>query len=271
MPQNLIKLNDLLQINDFKNHKIRLLTTYSNTINPLDFFRNHDNDELMKWLFWNYSKQKSFKVGQTVIGLVRIDGNKWLLFNISTVTKDLDKYDGVGFDYKIESKYQKYFGRVIVEYHNKVQNLIRNANTIIDDCNVSQIIEDKFEDEEFPGYENVNISWTAMKRVLDKNSWKTALQNQKGVYLITDISTGKMYVGSASGENMFLGRWQTYIKNGHGGNSDLKKLDFEYIKENFRYSILDIFKSTVDDNYILSRESWWKDILLTKKFGYNNN
>ena len=266
-----IKLNDLLQISDLKNFKIRLLTTYSNTINPLDFFRNNNNDELMKWLFWNYQKQKSFKVGETVIGLVRLDGNKWLLFNISTVTKDLDKYDGIGFDYKIESQYQKYFGRVIVEYNNKAQKLIRWASGMIDECNVAQIIEDKYEDEEFPGYENVNISWEVMNRVLGKSSWKTALQNQKGVYLISDVSTGKMYVGSAYGENMILGSWQAYIKHGHGGNVDLKELDLEYIKENFRYSILDIFKSTVDDKFILSKESWWKESLLTRKFGYNKN
>lgn len=55
------------------------------------------------------------------------------------------------------------------------------------------------------------------------------------------------------------------------GNVDLKGLSLEHIKINFRYSILDIFKSTVDDKYIISRESWWKEILLSRKFGYNKN
>ena len=72
---------------------------------------------------------------------------------------------------------------------------------------------------------------------------------------------------------MILGRWRNYAKNGHGGNEELKKLDFDYIKRNFRYSILDIFKSTIDDNVIIKRESWWKEILLTRnsKYGYNDN
>jgi len=52
---------------------------------------------------------------------------------------------------------------------------------------------------------------------------------------------------------------------------ELKKLTFEYIKHDFKYSILDIFKSTVDDQIILARESWWKSVLQTRKFGYNNN
>ena len=72
---------------------------------------------------------------------------------------------------------------------------------------------------------------------------------------------------------MLLGRWKAYVKNGHGKNTELKNLDFEYIKRFFRYSILDIFKSTIDDKVIIQRESWWKETLMTrdKKFGYNDN
>ena len=265
-----IKLNDILQLSDLANLKIRMLTTYSNTTNPLDFFRSNNNDELMSWLFWNYSK-KSFKVGEIVIGLLRLDGDRWLLFNVSKVTKDLNKFSGLGFEYEIMSQYQKYFGRVIVEYKNKAQTLIRKASGMLDDCTVAQIIEDKYEDEEFPGYEKVNITWEVMNRVLKKSSWKTALQNQKGVYLITDSSTGKMYVGSAYGKDMLLGRWEAYLRTGHGGNVDLKEFDLKLIKENFKYSILDIFKSTVEDNFIIARENWWKETLMTRAFGYNKN
>ena len=80
-----------------------------------------------------------------------------------------------------------------------------------------------------------------------------------------------MYVGSATGEDMILGRWKSYIKNGNGGNVGLKKLDFEYIKSNFTYSILDIYKSTVNDESIIARENWWKETLHTRQFGYNKN
>ena len=130
-----------------------------------------------------------------------------------------------------------------------------------------------FDDDVFPGYDCVNISWNELTRVLEKDSWKTALENQKGVYLITDVETGKKYVGSAYGEEMLLGRWRSYATNGHGGNKELKKLEFDYIKKNFRYSILEIYKSTIEDSIIIKRESWWKEILLTrdKRFGYNDN
>jgi len=149
--------------------------------------------------------------------------------------------------------------------------MIRLAKSVIYDCEVVQISPDTFDNDIFPGYDKVNVTWQELYRVISKESWKTALQNQKGVYLITDISTGKMYVGSAYGENMILGRWQSYIKTGNGGNIELKNLNFEYIKQNFKYSILDIFKSTIDDQLIIERESWWKSVLLTREFGYNKN
>ena len=149
--------------------------------------------------------------------------------------------------------------------------MIRNAESVINDCEVVQILPDTFDNDIFPGYDKVNISWEEMSRVVEKDTWKTALQNQKGIYLVTDISTGKKHVGSAYGENMILGRWKSYIKNGNGGNIGLKKLHFNYIKKNFKYSILDIYKSTTDDQIIIERESWWKEVLQSRKFGYNEN
>ncbi|KCX87304.1 putative gIY-YIG catalytic domain [Acinetobacter baumannii 6112] len=48
-------------------------------------------------------------------------------------------------------------------------------------------------------------------------------------------------------------------------------MPLEHIENNFYYSILDIFKAKTDDKVILSRESWWKNTLLTRRFGYNSN
>src|SRR5690606_39635541 len=123
-------------------------------------------------------------------------------------------------------------------------NMIRKAESVIEDCEIVQILPDIFDNDIFPGYDKVNISWRELSRVLEKDTWKTALRNQKGVYLITDISNGKMYVGSAYGDEMILNRWKAYVETRHGHNKELKPLDKMHIEENFRYSVLDIFKST---------------------------
>ena len=195
----------------------------------------------------------------------------WLLFHIGRITKDLNILNGVGYEYEILSEYEKYFGRLIVKFKNKAQTMIRLANSVINDCEVVQILPDTFDNDIFPGYDKVNASWSELSRVIENDTWRTALKNQKGVYLITDSSNGKMYIGSAYGEDMILGRWKSYIKNGNGGNVELKKISFDHIKQNFHYSILEIFKSTIDDQTIIERESWWKKLLLTREFGYNMN
>ena len=117
-----------------------------------------------------------------------------------------------------------------------------------------------------------------METVLNrgKRDWIAALENQKAVYLITDKESGKMYVGSATSDyGMLLQRWRSYIANGHGGNKELIELverkGIDYIKTNFYYSILENYNAKVDDRVILERESWWKETLQTRTFGYNSN
>lgn len=268
-----ILLNEILKLENLDNVKVRFNLMIRGNWNPIDYFKNKDFEPLLAGQYWNYKDKKSYKDGQITVGFIRIssDENLWLLFHVGKITKDLDKLDSIGYEYETLLEYQKYFGRLIIKFKNKATNMIRLANSVLEDCEVFQILPDIFDNDIFPGYEKVNISWQELSRVVSKESWKTALQNQKGIYLITDKLTGKMYVGSAYGGNMMLGRWKSYVNTGHGDNVELKKLEFNYIKQNFQYSILDIFKSTVDDQIILSRESWWKSVLQTRKFGYNKN
>ena len=267
----MILLNDILKLSlsDLENTKVRF--NIKNVAgDPLFLFKTN-RGELQTWQFWNYRKKKSYQIGNITVGFIRIEGNKWLLFDISKVTKDLDKLDAIGYEYEKIEEYEKYCGRLIIEFENKSQTLIRKANSVFEHCKVLQILDSTFDNDIFPGYEYVNVTWKELRQLINKDSWKTALENQKGVYLVTDTSNGKMYVGSAYGTNMLHGRWSSYIGNGHGGNIGLTDLPFDHIKQYFKYSILDIFKSTIDDIVIIKRESWWKENLMTRLFGYNKN
>ncbi len=94
--------------------------------------------------------------------------------------------------------------------------------------------------------------------------------------MITDTFNGKLYVCSAtSDKGMLLQRWGNYVDNGHGGNKELialvKDKGFDYVKQNFQYSILENYNAKIDDHVVLKRESWWKDALQSRRFGYNRN
>lgn len=284
--ENKILLNDLLQLKNLEKVKIRFnMPTKDGGFDPIEFFKDKEKyDKLMDGQFHNYSKSKSFREGNIAIGFARIEGDKWLLFDISKVNKDLNKYDQVGYEYETLTKYKKYFGRLIVKYHNRATQLIRNAESLINSLEVLEILPEQFNNDDFPGYENINISFRKLKRIIERKDWKTALENQKGVYLITDTNTGKLYIGSAYGEKMILGRWTTYAKSGYDKDEKenekypnkkfqelVKKEGMKYIEKYFRYSILDIYKYTTDDHIILARESRWKDVLKSRDSGYNAN
>lgn len=122
------------------------------------------------------------------------------------------------------------------------------------------------------------LSYNKLKSILDRGrkDWVAALQSQKAVYLISDKNNGKMYVGSATSEKgMLLDRWRGYVKTGNGGNIELENIvnekGMEYVEDYFQYSILENYNSTVSDYFISTRESWWKRVLLTRAFGYNDN
>ena len=45
----------------------------------------------------------------------------------------------------------------------------------------------------------------------------------------------------------------------------------EDYKYNFKYSILEVCNMNLGNDYIIERETHWKEILLTRQFGLNRN
>ena len=141
---------------------------------------------------------------------------------------------------------------------------------------LSHILDKRVALTDFLGFDSVNIDHKTLKYIVSDSilSWKSALSNVKGVYLIVDTKTGKQYVGSAYGDECIWQRWASYAKDGHGGNAELKALLKEHgddYKYNFKYSILEICNMNLGNDYIISREVHWKEVLLTRQFGLNLN
>ena len=270
-----INLNDLIKNLNFENTKIKFNLNNGHD-DPIDLYAN--NPELInnKWLFWR-TKKRNFRVGQTAICLVRMSGKFWLLTTIKKVTHELDVTQGINYQGQELDEYSGLYGRVVIKYHKSFISGTVHALKVLDDLEVVQILPSTYEGKEFPGYDKVRLSYNELKTIVDrdKRDWVAALGSQKAVYLINDASTGKMYVGSATGDNgMLLQRWKNYVNDGHGGNKDLVDLvaqkGFDYVKKNFTYSILENYNSRVGRDYILQRERWWMETLGSKRFGYNN-
>lgn len=283
-----ITLNDIIHLSkdQIDNTKIRFMVPN----NGIGFNPNLDAEDIEKQekinlvdLVYNRQTSISFRSGIIAIGFIRVHDDYWLMTGIVKVVND----NGRGKPATAGYLTKKYNFRLVIRFHKNFQNGIVKANKIIDKLEVIEIWNpDKgLGEKAFPGYKNVTISYKDLKKKLElSDEWRTALRSRKGVYLITDKLTGKLYVGSAYGKDGLLGRWSDYVKsgydkdeveNGQYPNVELQQLVREkglsYIKENFHYSILETFTDDVSDDYIISRETYWKDALLSRKFGYNAN
>lgn len=138
-------------------------------------------------------------------------------------------------------------------------------------------IEPSVSEITFESYDKVLLSYENLQTIVNNpkqhSMWKKELSRVAAVYLIADRKTGKLYVGSATGDNDGLwGRWSTYAKTGHGGNKELMSLtDKSDYALNFQFSILKVFPLKHDPYDVLKYEKLYKEKLLSIQFGLNDN
>ena len=97
-------------------------------------------------------------------------------------------------------------------------------------------------------------------------AWQEVLAACRGVYLLVG-SDGEQYVGSATGERGFLGRWLDYAQDGHGGNQALRERE----RQDYHVSILEVCGTALSLGEIHEREGVWKRKLGSRAHGLNRN
>ncbi|NJI62932.1 GIY-YIG nuclease family protein [Staphylococcus epidermidis] len=203
------------------------------------------------------------------------------LYKIKKIEPEV--YDEVGYELTLMEDYKEYRKRLIVKLKKPIgRDLYNRLYKNIQDTLEPEVYEIAPNTKlgHFPGYQNVTLSHPQMQQIISRNepSWKQALMNVKGVYVITDLSNGKLYIGSASGNTDGIWqRWSDYanIENLTGGNKLLNEIKLDkgkdYIINNFQYSILEIFDTKTKVDTIINRENYWKNVFCTRKYGMNYN
>ena len=203
------------------------------------------------------------------------------LYKIKKIEPEV--FDEVGYELTLMDDYKEYRKRLIVKLKKTIgRDLYNRLYKNIQDTLEPEVYEIAPNTKlgHFPGYQNVTLSHPQMQQIILRNepSWKQALMNVKGVYVITDLSNGKLYIGSASGNTDGIWqRWSDYanIENLTGGNKLLNEIKLDkgkdYIINNFQYSILEIFDTKTKVDTIINRENYWKNVFCTRKHGMNFN
>lgn len=291
-----IYLNDLLNI-DKLNFKDWTLCLNNATKEGIYSFEEN-TDRLMEHISWKKHQNSniSFRNIYTdyCLQFIRLDRenkfNQWLFLGAFIVEGFVVHPDGhETYNLKPMKKYDQYSERLIVEFTKKqgpkqVKIPIENIESI----SVVEVLEKKYiqVNKEFDGFDNVSLEFEELKKIIKSNvdNWRELLSNVNAVYCITDMSNGRLYIGSTYGFNGVWQRWSCYVNtNGHGGNVQLKEIlakDEAYKKinnnlsyaNNFKFTLLEVFYNRNGNaDYIMDRENYWKNVFLTRKAGYNSN
>lgn len=269
--RKLIKFADLIDLNPRK-YKLHLATKSKEGVNPLDVFIRNKSE----WKEWQtYRGSKNEWTREYIFSLIKFQ-NYWIFAGIFKIVKRHKTH----YEVELTNEYENFIGRLLISGIPTLRGRGRSYNleTYFALFEINQILQNIYDGQDFPGYENINISFKNLEHIvrINKTDWKTALGSLKGVYLITDINTNKRYIGSAYGLEGIWSRWCSYINNGHGGNKSLRKLiqeqNITYAKKYYQFTLLEFRAAKTDDKEIILRESYWKRVLISRnEFGYNEN
>lgn len=158
---------------------------------------------------------------------------------------------------------EQYCGRIVIDWGGGERAWVQYA-----DRQDKEIIELRREAEEphFPGFSRFACDLHEVEAL--PATWLEALRTNRGVYLLVDRESGAQYVGSATGEDGFIGRWRCYA-DGHGGNAAMREL--AYGPERYDVRILETVGSGATYDEVCNLESLWKDKLGSRAKGLNRN
>ncbi|WP_082239569.1 GIY-YIG nuclease family protein [Pseudomonas lini] len=267
-----IELCELINCDELDDCKVHLASWDGNN-HPLDVFVN-DREQ---WNEWNeYRGHRNDFNKKYIFSLIKFysEPDVWLFGGIfKVVARHTDRYE-----VSLERKNSNLIGRLKVRFKRNGRVRSVSPDRYFQEMTVFEILREPYSGEEFPGYEGVCLPFKKLETVINqsRNDWRSALSSVKGVYLITDKSNGKKYVGSAYGVTGIWSRWSCYIRTGHGNNDELasiiKENGLAYARKNLVFTLLEYRPMKADDKVIIERESFWKKSLLTQgEYGYNKN
>lgn len=238
---------------------------------PIDVFHEGRFDE------WQQRQnQKNFECSQ-VLALINLGYGNWMFAGVYARVDRMDHPVFPGehrYTLNLLPGQDDLIARVIVRHHRRDRGTYVWYRPEKHALEIAEIRREKLSIGDFPGYREVCLSHARLRIITGQKlaSWHGALAHAKGVYVITDTSTGKLYVGKADGKEGLWQRWCNYAADGHGGNKELKALidehGFDYAK-NFQYSLLEILGPDTTDEEVLRRESFWMTALGTRQHGLN--
>lgn len=234
-----------------------------------------------EWVGWSrYRGQKNDFNRDYIFTMAKMRNvqDQWLFGGVFKVLKRREVQGDNSYDIALcDDIMGPYVKRLTIHFDPPGRNARLAMEMHLDRMTVVSVHAEPYAGEAFPGLDQINHTLGVLDIAVrqDWHDWRGALQHMKGVYVIHDFQTGKPYVGSACGDTGIWARLCQYVDSLHGGNKDLRELigqkGADYARANLSFALLEFWSMRTADDHVLKRESYWKDVLLSRQFGHNKN
>lgn len=272
-----MSITSILQIETATDYKIHA-ARWNGESQPLDVYLRDKKE----WHNWNQYFGKKHEFNRPyILALADFypERHIWLFGGIYRVENydkrpPLSKIESHAYTTQLTAKGAELIGRLKIRARFS-RNRTFKLEGQIENLKLEQVLRTPYTGPGFPGYDRASLTYTELCSIIhnDRQDWKTALINMKGIYLIT-LKDGKHYVGSAYGDTGIWSRWANYALTKDGGNAEMRTLNTStegLFIEGARFTLLESWPVRTNDSHILSRETYWKVALSSREHGINNN
>lgn len=232
--------------------------------NPLHLYLTDKFEEWQRW-----QERRNFERSY-VVSLIRLPERPDWLFTGVYLSGGAEVVGRGQYYYRLteDAACSGMNGRLIITLSRDLPQCYMNAEHCANDMFVAEVMANRYSMGQFPGFTAIDISKSELDLLVRRSveSWKVPLSGVAGVYLVSDTQTGELFVSSASGEGGIWRSWCECATNGHGGNTELRRLldsDEAERASAFRYSILETADVRASHDDVLERERHWRKVLLS--------
>lgn len=255
-------------IDDYKIHFAR----WNGLNQPLDVFVGDFDD----WKGWQEYRGSRDDFNRPYIFSLIQDYrtvDEWLFGGIWKVTARLeDRYEVT-----LTDELRGLIGRLRIQSAYKGRATRCLLESYFEGFFLASIEREPYAGRSFPGVSLLSVSLAEFREIVSRHrlDWHGPLANLKGIYLLRDRTDGKLYVGSAYGDEGIWSRWSAYAFSGHGGN--VQTVDrfgddpVRYGTDNIEMTLLEPMLPSVGNEEVFARENYWKVALGSRENGNLNS
>lgn len=193
------------------------LATSDAIAHPLDVYRG----AVTAWERWQCVQARKNFNRSFVVSLIEIPGRPdcWLfpgVYKVAGVEHRRGRVEPYTYDLRRIKAFGDLEARLVVRHQRTSRAPYRLGETIEAALHIEEISVKRLTILAFPGFKQVHISYSQLLAIVKAGdpTWQAALSSVSGIYVLTDTSDGRLYVGSAYGAGGIWARWSQYLNKG---------------------------------------------------------